>query len=69
MYTGFWYSLEGRGSLGRFRRRWEGNIKVYVKVVVSMVWIHLAKNRDSMWRVVNTVIKFWVPQNGGGFLE
>ena len=31
-----------------------------------MDWIHLAKDRDSMWPVVNTVIKFWVPQDGGG---
>jgi hypothetical protein len=57
---------EGRGSLGRFRHRWEGNIKVYVKEVVSMDWIHLAQDRDSIWPFVNTVIKFKVPQNLGG---
>jgi hypothetical protein len=44
-------------------------VKVYVKEVVSVDWIHLAQDRDSMWPVVKTVIKFWVPQNGGGFLE
>jgi hypothetical protein len=57
---------EGRGSLGRSRRRWECNIKVYIKEVVSINWTHLAKDRDSMWPVVNTVMKFWVPQKGGG---
>jgi hypothetical protein len=57
---------EGRGSLGRSRRRWEGSIKGYVKEVVSMDWIHLAQDKNSMWPVVNTVIKFWVPQNWGG---
>jgi len=56
---------EGRGSVGRSRHRWEGNIKVYIKEVVSMDWIHLAEDRDSMWPIVNTVIKFRVPQNGG----
>jgi len=38
-----------------------------------MDWIHLAKDRDSMWPAVKMVIKFWVPQNRGGggrrFLE
>ena len=53
-----------RGSLGRSRHRWEGNFKVYVKEVVSMDWLHLAQVRDSMWPVVNTVIKFRVPQKG-----
>jgi hypothetical protein len=54
---------EGRGLLGRSRRRWEGSIKVYIKEVFSMDWIHLAQDRDSMWPVVNTVMKFCVPQS------
>jgi hypothetical protein len=33
---------EGRVSVGRSRRGWEGNVKVYIKEVVSMDWIHLA---------------------------
>jgi hypothetical protein len=37
-----------------------------------MDWIHVVQDRDSMWPVVNTVIKIRVPQNvgwGGGFLS
>jgi hypothetical protein len=40
--------LEGRRSPGRQRRRYENNIKIYLKVIglESVVSIHLAKDRD-----------------------
>jgi hypothetical protein len=53
---------EGKRPLGRPRRRWEDNIKMYLREVgyVSMDWIELAQDRD-MWRaLVNTVMNFRV---------
>ena len=42
---------EGKGQLGRPRRRWEGDIKMDIKEVecVVMDWIDLAQDRDG-WR-------------------
>jgi len=41
--------LEGRRPLGRFRRRWEDNIKMDLQRVGYgvMDWIELAQTRDS----------------------
>jgi hypothetical protein len=41
--------------LGRSRRRWEDNIKIYLKEIVleDVDWIHLAQDRDQWWAVVN----------------
>jgi hypothetical protein len=42
---------EGKGPLGRPRRRWEDNIKMYLQEVGSggIDWIELTQDRDS-WR-------------------
>jgi hypothetical protein len=41
---------EGRRPLGRPRRRWEDNIKMYLREGCGgMDWIDLAQNRDR-WR-------------------
>jgi len=39
---------EGKGSLGRPRRRWENNIKVYLQEVGCRTWT------GSMWIKIGT---------------
>jgi hypothetical protein len=40
---------EGKSPLGRPRRRWEDNIKMYLRKIGcgGMDWIHLAQGRDE----------------------
>ena len=54
---------EGRGPLGRPRRRWEDNIKMHLWEVgcEAMDWIELAQDRDRWWAFVNAVMKLRVP--------
>jgi hypothetical protein len=49
--------------LGRPRRRWEDNIKMYLLEVGcgGMDWIELAQNRDRWRALVNAVMNFRVP--------
>jgi hypothetical protein len=49
---------EGRRPLGRPRRRWEDNIKMYLG---DVDWIHLAQDRDRWRALVNTVMNLEVP--------
>jgi hypothetical protein len=54
--------VEGKRPLGKPRRRWEDNIKIYFQEVGcwGMEWIGLAQDRDR-WRVlVNAVMNLWV---------
>jgi hypothetical protein len=53
---------EGRRPLGRPRRRWEDNIKMYLQVVGwGMDWIGLAQDRDRWRALVNAVMNLRVP--------
>ena len=54
---------EGKRPLGRPRRRWVDNIRMYLqKVGCGYVdWIGLAKDRDSWRTLVTTVMNFRVP--------
>jgi hypothetical protein len=54
---------DGKRPLGRPRRRWVDNIKMYLREIGwdGMGWIDLAQDRDQ-WRVlVNTVMNLRVP--------
>jgi hypothetical protein len=53
---------KGKGPLGRPRRRWEDNIKMYLRELGwgGMDWIDLAKDRDQWRALVNTVMNFRV---------
>ena len=54
---------EGKRPLGRPRRRWEDNIKIYLQEVgcEGVNWIELAQDRDSWRALVNAVMNLRVP--------
>jgi hypothetical protein len=54
---------EGRRPLGRPRRRWEDNIKMYLQEVGlgGMDWIELTQDRDRWQAVVNAVMNLQFP--------
>jgi hypothetical protein len=35
---------------------------------VGMDWIDLAKDRDRLWTLLNTIMNPWVPYNAENFL-
>jgi hypothetical protein len=55
--------LEGRRPLGRPRRRWEDNIKMYLWEIgfADVDWIDFAQDRDRWRALVNTVMNLRVP--------
>jgi hypothetical protein len=48
---------EGKKPLGRPRRRWEDNIKIYLQETGWDCgdWMELAQDRDRWWALVSTV--------------
>ena len=54
---------EGKGPLGRPRRRWEDNIKMDLEDVGRGYgdWMELAQDRDRWRALVNAVVNLWVP--------
>jgi hypothetical protein len=54
---------EGSRPLGRPRRRWLGNIRMYLVDVGwgDVDWIGLAQDRDRWRALVNSVLNVWVP--------
>jgi len=54
---------EGKRPMGRPRRRWEDNIKMYLQEVEcgDMDWIELAQDRDRWPAILNAVMNLRVP--------
>jgi hypothetical protein len=54
---------EGKGSLGRQRRRWVDNIKMELRDIGwgGMDWVDLAQDRDQWRALMNTVMYLRVP--------
>jgi hypothetical protein len=54
---------DGKRPLGRLRRRWVDNVKMYLREIGlgGMDWIDLALDRDQWKALVNTVMNLWVP--------
>jgi len=61
---------EGNRPLGRPRRRWVGNIRMYLREVGCgyMDWIGLAQDRDRWRTLVSAVMNLRFPWNAGNFL-
>ena len=60
MHTGLLVGKpEGRRPLGRPRRRWKNNIKMYLQDVGwGTEWIDLVSDRDMWLAVVNALMNF-----------
>jgi hypothetical protein len=58
---------EGKKPLGKPRRRWVYNIKLYLVEIEwgGVVWIGLLQDRDKWRALVNAVMNLRVPQNVG----
>ena len=58
---------EGKKPLGRFRRRWEDNIKMDLQEVGGVCgdWMDLAQDRDRWRALVSTVRNLGVPKMRG----
>jgi hypothetical protein len=54
---------QGKRPPGRSKRRWEDNIRMYLREVVWKVmdWIHVAQVRDQ-WRAHTRVFPDWQPR-------
>jgi len=39
-------------TLGRYRRKWEGNVKMDLREIID--WTHLAQDKDQWRSLVNT---------------
>jgi len=61
---------EGKGTLGRARRRWEDSIKIDLQELGcrDIAWIELAQDRDRWRALVNAIMNFRVPYSVGKFL-
>ena len=61
---------EGKGPLGRPRRRWKDNIKMDLQEEGCEViyWIDGAQDRDGWQDLVNAVMHILVPENERKFL-
>ena len=58
---------EGKGPVGRPRRRWEDNIKMNLQEVGESCgdWMELAQDRDRWRALVDTVRNLRVPKMRG----
>jgi len=54
---------QGKRLSGRHRRRWEDNIRMDLMEVgwECVDWIHVGKDRNHWWSLVNTVMNLRVP--------
>jgi hypothetical protein len=54
---------EGKGLLGRSRRRWVGNIRMNLGEVGwgDVDWVGLAQDRNRLRALVNSVLNLRVP--------
>ena len=55
---------EGKRPMGRPRRRWEDNIKMYLQEMGRGCgdWMELAQDRDSWRALVSTVMNLRIPK-------
>jgi hypothetical protein len=70
VYTALAGKPERKSPLGRPRRRWEDNIKMYLQEVEcgGLDWIGLAQDRTRWRALVNAVMNLWVKEYAMNFL-
>jgi hypothetical protein len=70
-YRIFVGKTEGKSPLGRLRRRWVDNIKMYLREIGwdGMNWIYLAQESGQWRALVNEVMNPGVPCKAGNFLS
>jgi hypothetical protein len=63
--------LEGKRPLGRPRRRWVHNIKIYLREIAwnFMDWIDLVQDKDQWRPLFSTIMNLKVPYNIRKFLS
>jgi hypothetical protein len=64
MSAGFWWGkTKEKRPLGCYRRRWEDNIKIYLRQIgwSGMESVHLAQDRNQWQALVNTVTNLCIP--------
>jgi hypothetical protein len=56
-------NLRAKRSLGRPVHSWEDNIRIDLREIglEGVDWIHLSKNRDHWWALLNTLMDLQVP--------
>jgi hypothetical protein len=54
---------EGKRQLGRPRRKWVDNIKIYLREIGwdAVDWMDMAQDRDQWRALVNTILNLRVP--------
>jgi hypothetical protein len=54
--------LRRKGPHGRTRCRWKDNIRMDVREIgrEGVDWMHVAQDRDHLWALVTTVMKFHI---------
>jgi hypothetical protein len=62
-YSIFVGKSEGKRPLGKPRRRWEDNIRMYYREIgwEGVDWIHMAQVRDQWRALVNTAMRIQTP--------
>jgi hypothetical protein len=63
MHTEFWSeNLNGKRPLGNLWRRWEDNIRMYLREIwwEAVDWINLDRDGDQWRVVVNTVMNIHI---------
>jgi hypothetical protein len=63
MHIRFWWDARRKETTRKTWTKGEDNIKIDLKGIGLgvMDWIYLARERDELWAIVNTVMNLWVP--------
>jgi hypothetical protein len=63
MHTGFWSENLKEKALERSRCKWHDNIRTDLREIgwEDVDWLHLAKDSDQQWALLNMVMNVRVP--------
>jgi hypothetical protein len=70
MQTRFWWESKKARRLGRPRRKWEDNNRIYLReIACGMDWINLTEEMEQWRALLRAVMNLRVPPNVGKFLN